>query len=142
MPPKSPRLAAAAEWDAAIHADDAARLDAMLAAGQDINARDRYGQTALMRAAHAGRTRSVAWLVSQGAELDHAAKFGLSALMLAALSGHRDIVRILAEAGANISRVGSGAPGFAGKTAADLAGERGDHETAALLRKRGGIPGG
>jgi hypothetical protein len=38
--------------------------------------------------------------------------------------------------------VGSGAPGFAGKTAADLADERGDTETAALLRNHRSGPGG
>jgi hypothetical protein len=141
-PPKPHRAATAAEWDAAIRAEDIAKLDAMLAAGHDINARDRYSQTALMRAAHSGRAHSVAWLVAHGAELDHAAKFGLSALMLAALSGHREIVRILAEAGADTARVGSGAPGFAGKTAADLADERGDTETAALLRNHRSGPVG
>ena len=138
-PPKPPHTAA--EWEAAIRAEDIARLDAMLAGGYDVNARDRYSQTALMRAAHGGRSRSVAWLVAHGAELDHAAKFGLSALMLAAFSGNHEIVRILAEAGADVSRVGSGAPGFAGKTAADLAEERGDTETAALLRKLDGPRG-
>lgn len=133
-PPKPNRAVAAAEWDAAIRAEDVARLDAMLAAGHDVDARDRYSQTALMRAAHRGLEQSVSWLIAHGAELDHAAKFGLSALMLAAMSGHRGIVRRLLEAGADTSRVGSGAPGFTGKSAADLAEVRGDHDLADLRR--------
>jgi hypothetical protein len=42
-------------------------------------------------------------------------------------------VRVLAGAGANLDTRGSGAPGFAGKTAYDLAQARGDTATAALL---------
>ena len=74
-------------------------------------------------------------VIANGAELNHTAKFGLSALMLAALSGHRKVAESLAKAGADRSITGTGAPGFAGKTAADLAEDRGDKAAAALLRK-------
>jgi hypothetical protein len=65
--------------------------------------------------------------------IDVTAKYGLSALMLAVLNGHADVARELARAGADLSLLGSGAPGFAGRTARDLAAARGMHELAAEL---------
>jgi ankyrin repeat protein len=49
-------------------------------AGHDIDSQAGYGRTALMRAAHAGRSDAVKWLIANGANLDHTSKFGLSAL--------------------------------------------------------------
>jgi DNA-binding phage protein len=45
--------------------------------------------------------------------------------MLAIVGGHEAVARELARAGADRTLRGSGAPGFAGKTAQDLARERG-----------------
>jgi hypothetical protein len=45
--------------------------------------------------------------------------------MLAVINGHEHVARALANAGADLSLVGSGAPGFAGRTAAQLALDRG-----------------
>ena len=50
--------------------------------------------------------------------------------MLAVVAGHAEIARLLARAGADLSKRGSGAPGFAGKTARDLALARGMQELA------------
>lgn len=108
-------------WKAAIRADDPAQLDALLAAGADIDAKDEHGQTALMIAARDGRVQCVRWLIANGADLDHTAKFHLSALMLAVINGRDAIVGLLADAGADRTIRGSGAPGFAGKTALDIA---------------------
>lgn len=108
-----------------------------MASGADVNARDRHGQTALMIAAHRGHAALVQWLVEQGAELDHTAKYGLSALMFAALGAHTECARTLVEAGADLSLRGTGAPGFAGRTALDLAIARGDSLTAGILHARG-----
>lgn len=99
----------------------------------DVDALDRFGQTALMRAAVRGDAAEVRQLISRGADLNHTAKYRLSALMLAAINGREEIVRMLVAAGADASLKGNGAPGFAGKTAADLARSRGDLETAALI---------
>jgi ankyrin repeat protein len=109
------------EWKAAIKAGDIEALQALVDAGADVNARDEHGQTGLMNAARDGHTPVVRWLVAQGADLDHTAKFNLSALMLAVINGRDAIVGILADAGADRSIRGAGAPGFAGKTALDIA---------------------
>jgi ankyrin repeat protein len=123
-------------WETAARAGDVATLAKLMGAGHDIDAKDGYGQTALMRAAHAGNRRTVDWLIQHGAGLDHASKFGLTALMLSIVAGHPPIARRLVLAGAALDVVGAGAPGFAGKTAHDLATERGDTRLAALIEER------
>jgi ankyrin repeat protein len=124
-----------ADWKAAIKAGDVVRLQEMFAAGADINARDEHGQTGLMNAARDGATTAVRWLVEHGAELNHTAKYNLSALMLAVINGRDAIVAILVEAGADRSIQGSGAPGFAGKTALDIARGAGREIMIALLEE-------
>lgn len=122
------------EWKAAVRHGDLARLEELHAAGSDIDARDEHGQTALMVAARDGLTPVVRWLIERGADLNHTAKFHLSALMLAVINGRDAIVAILIDAGADRSIQGTGAPGFAGKTALDIA-EAGRREImVALLR--------
>jgi ankyrin repeat protein len=118
------------DWEAASRAGDVAAIGQLLAAGQDIDATDGHGQTALMRASHAGWIEAVGLLIAHGADLDRSAKFGLTALMLAVIQGHDRVARMLAAAGADPGRTGSGAAGFAGKTAADMAAERGDRRLA------------
>jgi ankyrin repeat protein len=120
-------------WHEAVKRGDPARVRALLAAGADPDGRDRFGQTGLMIAAYAGHRDVVQALVTAGARLDVVAKFGLSALMLAIVGGHPDIARLLLRAGADRSLRGNGAPGFARKTASDLARERGLLDLAAEL---------
>ena len=122
------------EWKSAVHRGSIEELQSMLATGADIDARDGHGQTALMLAAAEGNGSLVAWLVERGATLDHTAKYGLSALMLAVVRGHVDVVRKLTDAGANLSLRGTGAPGFAAKTALDLAIALDHAEMAGILR--------
>ena len=98
---------------------DAARR--MLETGVNVNTQNRYGQTALMVAACHGHTTLAELLIAHGANLNVTAKYGLSALMLAVVNRHTTIARLIARAGANLRLVGTGAPGFAGKTAYDLA---------------------
>lgn len=123
-------------WEAAIRRGDAQGIRERLAAGADANARDRYGQTGLMLAAHAGHSNVVEALVAAGADLDASAKYGLTALMLAIVAGHEAVARLLVEAGADLDVRGSGAPGFAGKSAYDLALARGSEALVELLRSR------
>ena len=120
-------------WAAALRGGDVQVLGRLLDEGADIDARDGHGQTALMRAAHEGHLDVVRLLAARGAALNHTAKYNLTALMLAVIAGHSAIARVLVEAGADTTVRGTGAPGFAGKTARDLAAERGDHQVALLL---------
>jgi ankyrin repeat protein len=122
------------EWEQAVRRGDVECLGRLLAGGADVDARDRYGQTALMIAAQRGESSVVRLLLEKGAALDQTAKYGLSALMLAVIAGHAGIVRTLVEAGADLSLRGSGAPGFAGKTALELATARGQADMVAVLR--------
>jgi ankyrin repeat protein len=115
----------APEWERAARDGDAALLSEQIAAGANLNALDRHGQSALMLAALSGHLEAVQVLIRAGADLNVTAKFRLSAIMLAVINGHERVARVLANAGADLSLVGSGAPGFAGKTAAQLALDRG-----------------
>jgi ankyrin repeat protein len=110
-----------ANWECAIRQGNIQAVKDHLRSGVDINALDRYGQTALMLAAHQGHVEIVQLLVEHGADLNVTAKYTLSALMLAVVAGHKNIARLLARAGADLGIKGSGAPGFAGKSAYDLA---------------------
>jgi uncharacterized protein len=121
------------EWEEAVHRGALDDLKELAERGADINARDHHHQTALMLAATEGHTAVVEWLVRRGAALDHAAKYGLSALMLAVVRGHGEIVRVLTDAGADVTLRGSGAPGFAGLAALDLAVARNDREMIDVL---------
>jgi uncharacterized protein len=108
-------------WEGAVTRGDVETVRALLRAGAQVNARDRHGQTALMLAAHRGFREMVEVLVEGGADLNVTAKFNLSALMLAITAGHVEVARVLARAGTDLRVKGSGAPGFSGKTAHDLA---------------------
>jgi ankyrin repeat protein len=121
-------------WREAVTRGDVAAVRALLRDGADVDARDRHGQTALMLAAHAGHDDVIVVLLEHGAALNVTAKFGLSALMLAIVAGHPETARLLARAGADRSLRGTGAPGFAGKTAYDLAVARGMTDLYAALR--------
>jgi uncharacterized protein len=123
-----------AGWEDAIKRGDVHYVGDLLDRGTDVDARDRHGQTALMMAAHAGHREVVEVLIGHRANLNTTAKYGLSALMLALVAGHADVARLLADAGTDLSLRGSGAPGFAGKTAYDLAVERGMLELSAALK--------
>jgi uncharacterized protein len=120
-------------WEDGVRRGDADIVRDLLSRGIDPNTRDRHGQTALMLAAQAGHLRLVQLLIDHGCHLNVTAKFGLSAVMLAVIAGHKEIARALAHAGADLTLQGTGAPGFAGKTAADLAAALGWNDLAIEL---------
>ena len=127
-----------ADWEDAIERGDLRHVRDLLDRGADLDARDRHGQTGLMLAAHAGHRAVVEVLIAHGASLNTTAKYGLSALMLAIVAGHADVAGLLADAGTDLGLRGTGAPGFAGKTAYDLAVERGMDALSAALEPRPG----
>jgi hypothetical protein len=71
------------------------------------------------RCARYGRTIST--IAPGGASLDRSPGTGSPRRMLALMNGHAEVVRVLVEAGADLSVRGTGALGFAGKTALQLA---------------------
>jgi ankyrin repeat protein len=123
------------EWQDAVRRGAIDELQRLLAAGTDVDSRDEHGQTALMLAAAEGQGHVVTWLVERGAALDHRAKYGLSAVMLAVIRGHVDVVRTLTAAGADLGLRGTGALGFAGHTALDLARARDAQEMVEILAR-------
>jgi ankyrin repeat protein len=120
-------------WQQAVTRGDLDAVRRLIRSGANINARNRHGQTALMVAAHRGDRAMVEELVVSGADLDVTAKYKLSALMLAVVAGHTAVACVLARAGANLGIRGTGAPGFTGKTAYDLAVARSLEEVYADL---------
>jgi ankyrin repeat protein len=123
------------DLDSAVAHGDVEAVLRRLDAGADVNARDRHGQTALMRAAHSGDGTMVEALLARGADPNVTAKYRLNAQMLAVIAGHGGIALRLADAGSDPAAQASGTPGFTGKTAAELALDRGMPELAAQLRR-------
>ena len=123
------------EWKDAVQGADLKKLASLIDAGVDVNGKDRFGQTALMLAARDGNIDVVRLLVKHDAKLDTTAKYNLSALMLAVVNRHEEIALALARAGASLEIRGTGAPGFHGKTAAELAAESGQNHLAQWLRE-------
>jgi ankyrin repeat protein len=124
------------DWEQAILTGNADQVHTLLDAGVDIDCLDRYGQTALMQAAHKGHVPIVRILLQRGAKLDHTAKFGLSALMLAVISDQPEIVRLLLSAGANTDIRGSSRSGPYACTALELAEQMGRRECVQILKHK------
>lgn len=76
-------------------------LETALRAGGDADAADRWGVTALMKAAIQGNERAVALLLRHGARIDERDRGGNTALMQACARGHLGIARQLMSHGAD-----------------------------------------
>jgi len=81
---------------------ETSKIEALLAAGAEVDARDVMGVTALMHASAEGHTQSVEALLDAGADVDAHANDGLTALMVVA-RGNTEIVRALLDAGADVN---------------------------------------
>ncbi len=110
------------------HADAVSLLSA---AGADVNATDRNGATALMLGCKRGHVRVVELLATKESLINAQNKMGCTPLMLAAANGHKTVVKALRARGAD-----TWIKDWEGKTASDLASERGLKEVAALLASR------
>jgi ankyrin repeat protein len=63
--------------EGAIGRGDVEAVREQLRSGADVNSRNRYGQTALMLAAHGGNREMVEILIASGADLNVTAKYNL-----------------------------------------------------------------
>jgi ankyrin repeat protein len=79
---------------------DLQKVEALLSAGADVNAKAKGGSTALMYASGKGHRSVVELLLAQGADVNAKDKDGSTALMAASGKGHRSIVKLLEEKGA------------------------------------------
>jgi Ankyrin repeats (3 copies) len=95
---------------------DVDELDRVLLHGPDVNAHNKHGMTALMRAAYHGHEGMARALLQHGADPNLSRNDRFTALALAAFFGHTGTVRILIEHGAKtevITRCGASAQTWA-----------------------------
>lgn len=96
-----PKQALNDELFAAARAGDVAAVKAALDRGADVNARFRYGTTALFKAAEKGNTEVVKLLLERGADANVKDTFyGATAIGWAIQNKHVETVRVLLEKGA------------------------------------------
>jgi len=70
--------------------------------GANVNAKDVFGESALICALQSGNTKSADFLLTKGADVNAVSIFGYSPLIYSASNGYADIVRVLIENGAQI----------------------------------------
>ena len=95
---------------------DVAELERILPRVGNVNARNKHGMTALMRAAYHGHVPVVRALLDHGADPNLTRNDKFTALALAAFFGHTEIVRVLIEHGAKtevVTRCGASAKTWA-----------------------------
>ena len=104
-----------------------------LAASRDVNAKDKYGSTPLLRTAREGHKEVAEMLIAKGADVNAKNNRGRTPLHRAANKGYKEIVKLLIAEGADVN-----AKMEDGDTPLDMAIRRKHPETADLLRKHGG----
>ena len=80
-----------------IESGDSDKVKRLIEEGADVNAKDNYGNTALMWASQHGYIEVAKLLIEAGADVNLR---GTTALMIALEEGHTEIVELLKEAGA------------------------------------------
>jgi len=78
-------------------------VKALLAAGADVNATDKFAETLLHMAAVRGHKEMSSMLIAEGANVDARDERGLTPLHAAAWGGHKEILVLLINKGADIS---------------------------------------
>lgn len=126
----------------AASARDAGRVQALLAAGANPNAKDEAGRTPLLYALHPALFRQdapspalITELLRAGANANVRDREGVTPLVRAVQGGWPDIVRLLLEAHADVN-----ARDDRGETALSMARDQGQSEIARLLKESGALP--
>ena len=107
-----------------------------LAAGTDVNAKDKYGDNSLNLSARVGHKIIVKLLIADGADVNIKDENGFTPLHSSASSGHDEIVELLIANGADVN-----AKEEEGQTPLDWAIRLNKTKTIVLLRKHGGKHG-
>ena len=112
-----------------------------IAAGTDVNAKNRGGWTPLHRAAWKGHKEVVELLIAAGADVNAKDDYGQTPLHYAALRGHKEIAELLIAKGADVNAIND--EGSTPVDNAEIGLETNPNsitikETADLLRKHGG----
>ncbi|MEJ0099508.1 MAG: ankyrin repeat domain-containing protein [Pseudomonadota bacterium] len=87
----------------AVFNGDAAKVDALIKAHADVNARNRFGSTPLYEAALAGNTGIIRKLLKAKADPNAASEGGMTALMIVARTPNLEAVQALIDAGADVN---------------------------------------
>ena len=113
---------------------DISTVQALLAKGAGVNAKDNNGMTALMHASELGRLEVVQALLAKGADVDAKDDYGRTVLIVAVGStyAHLDVVQALLAKGAAVNEKDKD-----GRTALSLAKTNRHSEIAQLLIKAG-----
>lgn len=111
---------------------DVATVKSLLDRGADINEKDVYGKTALMKAAEKGDIDTVKTLLDRGADANIKTDQGGTALLAAAYGGHAAVIQALLENGAKVN-----AKDIFGTTPLMAAARYGQNETVKLLLDNG-----
>ncbi len=119
--------------------DDPALLDVLLAAGADVDSRDSFNGTGLIRAADRGYPRIIERLLATDIEVNHVNRLGWTALHEAIVLGdggpaYVEVVQLLVDAGAAVNLEGNGQRPLTQAT------DRGYTEIAEVLRAAGAQP--
>ena len=104
-----------------------------IADGADVNAKNKYENTPLHRAAWGRHTEIVELLITNGADVKARDKNGWTPLHITAGKGHKELVELLIDKGADVN-----AKDDVSDTPLDVAIQLKRTETAELLRKHGG----
>ena len=120
VPPSADEAARYSGLHAAAHAGDVRALERLLAAGADVDARDRHGRTPLHVATHARHGAAVRALAQRGAALGALDDDRYDAVTIAAVADDEETLRLLLSLGASARLVTSRYDGTALIAAADL----------------------
>jgi len=113
---------------------DTEKIKSLIAAGQDVNTKNKDGESAFLWASVKGHREVVELLIQNGADVNFKSQSGIrwTPLLIACRYGQKEIVELLLANGADINVKNN-----EGSTALDIASQRGYTEIVELLKKHG-----